>query len=110
MSMVTPSAPSLSAAPMQTAEETAPRYDACCKCTFQIFQIFKGILQVFHKDVAKIDRDVAYVIAMGYTSMFQVYVPNVFGCMSQVFHLEAAKTRSERCMYIQVFQVFLYVS
>jgi hypothetical protein len=31
---------------------------------------------VFYKDVAKVDRNVAYV-AMGYTRMFQVYVPNI---------------------------------
>jgi hypothetical protein len=31
---------------------------------------------VFHKDVAKVDRDVACVV-IGYTRMFQVYVPNV---------------------------------
>ena len=31
---------------------------------------------MFHKDVAKVDQDVAHV-AMGYTRMFQVYVPNV---------------------------------
>jgi hypothetical protein len=34
------------------------------------------MLQVFYKDVAKVDRDVAHV-AMGYTRMFQVYIPNV---------------------------------
>jgi hypothetical protein len=31
---------------------------------------------VFHKDVVKVDRDVAHV-AMGYIRMFQVYVLNV---------------------------------
>jgi hypothetical protein len=34
------------------------------------------MLQVFYKDVIKVDQDVAYV-AMGYTRMFQVYVLNV---------------------------------
>jgi hypothetical protein len=38
--------------------------------------MFRGMLQVFHKDVAKVDQDVAHV-AMGYTRMFQVYVANV---------------------------------
>ena len=27
-------------APMQTVEEVAPRYDACCKRTIQMFQMF----------------------------------------------------------------------
>jgi hypothetical protein len=34
------------------------------------------MLQVFHKDVAKVDQDVAHV-AMGYTRMFKLYVTNV---------------------------------
>jgi hypothetical protein len=33
------------------------------------------MLQVFYIDVAKVDKDVAHV-AMVYTRMFQVYVPN----------------------------------
>ena len=31
---------------------------------------------MFHKNVVKVDRDVAHVV-MGYTRMFEVYVPNV---------------------------------
>jgi hypothetical protein len=31
---------------------------------------------VFHKDVAKVDQNIAHVV-MGYTHTFQVYVPNV---------------------------------
>jgi hypothetical protein len=34
-----------------------------------------SMLQVFYINVAKVDRDVAHV-AMCYTCMFQVYVPN----------------------------------
>jgi hypothetical protein len=34
------------------------------------------MLQVFHKDIAKVDRDVAHIV-MGYIRMFQVYVSNV---------------------------------
>ena len=40
---------------------------------FKCFRCFRGMLQVFHKDVVKVDRDVA----MGYTRMFQVHVLNV---------------------------------
>jgi ethanolamine utilization microcompartment shell protein EutS len=39
------------------------------------FKCFRGMLQVFYIDVAKVDKDVAHV-AMVYTRMFQVYVPN----------------------------------
>ena len=44
----------------------------CSKC----FRCFRDMLQVFHKDVAKVDWDVAYA-AMGYSRMFQMYVLNV---------------------------------
>jgi hypothetical protein len=36
----------------------------------------RGMLQVFHRDVAKVDRDVTFV-AMVCTRMLQVFVPNV---------------------------------
>jgi hypothetical protein len=57
---------------------------------FKCFRCFRGMLQVFHKDVVKVDRDVAHV-AMSYIPMFQVYVPKCFICfrrMLQVFHLD----------------------
>jgi hypothetical protein len=38
---------------------------------------------VFHKDVARVDRDVAHM-AMCYTRMFEMYVPNV-SSVSDVF-------------------------
>jgi hypothetical protein len=43
---------------------------------FKCFRFFRCMLQVFHKDVAKVDGDVAH-FAMGYAHMFQVYVPNI---------------------------------
>jgi hypothetical protein len=41
---------------------------ACFKC-------FRGMLQVYYIDVAKVDRDVAHVEMT--IHMFQVYIPNV---------------------------------
>jgi hypothetical protein len=38
------------------------------------------MLQVFYMDVAKVDIDVTHM-AMGYTRMFQVYVPNVLSVL-----------------------------
>jgi hypothetical protein len=43
---------------------------------FKCLRCFRGMLQVFCKDVAKVDQDVAHV-AVGYPCMFQVYVSNV---------------------------------
>jgi hypothetical protein len=43
---------------------------------FQVFHMFRGMLQVLYIDVAKVDRDAAHV-CNGYTRMFQVYVANV---------------------------------
>ena len=62
---------------------------------------------MFHKDVAKVDRDVAHV-AMGYTCMFQVYVLNVSSVLDvycKCFHLDVAKLDRD-VVYMQVFQVF----
>jgi len=39
---------------------------------FKCFKCFRGMLQVFYIDVAKVDRDVANV-----AMVFQVYAPNV---------------------------------
>jgi hypothetical protein len=36
----------------------------------------RGMLQVFHRDVTKVDRDIAFV-AMVCTRMLQAFVPNV---------------------------------
>jgi hypothetical protein len=33
----------------------------CCKRIFQVFRCSKDMLQVFHLDVVKVNRDVAYV-------------------------------------------------
>jgi hypothetical protein len=49
------------------------------------FKCFRGMLQVFHTDVAKVDRDVAFV-AMVCTRMLQASVPNV----SSFFHMHVA--------------------
>jgi hypothetical protein len=43
----------------------------CFKC----FTCFIWVLQVFHRDVAKVDHDVAHVAML--SRIFQVYVPNV---------------------------------
>jgi hypothetical protein len=67
---------------------------------FKCFRCFRGMLQVFHKDVVKVERDVA----MGYT----LHV--CFKCMFQIFHLfrtyivrvslGCCKTRSGCYIYI----------
>jgi hypothetical protein len=43
---------------------------------FQVFHMFRGMLQVLYIDVIKVDQDAAYV-CNDYTCMFQVYVANV---------------------------------
>ena len=56
------------------------------------FRYFRGVLQAFHIDVAKVDRDVAYV-AMAIYVCFSVG-SKCFICsrrMLQVFHLDVAK-------------------
>jgi hypothetical protein len=56
---------------------------------FKCFKCFRGMLQIFYIDVAKVDRDVAHV-AMVFSSV----CPKCFICfrhMLQVFPLDAAK-------------------
>jgi hypothetical protein len=99
-----------------------------------MFQMFQDMFQVFYIDVVKVDQDIVYV-AIGYTRMFQVYVPNVldvasvsfdvkivdlnvayiyasvsdvFICMLQVFHLDVYNECFKvffRC-FRHIFQVF----
>jgi hypothetical protein len=62
---------------------------------FKYFSCFRGILQVFRVDVAKVDRDVTYVVRL-YTYIanacsqcfifFQMYVASVFIWMLYMFH------------------------
>ena len=59
---------------------------------FKGFKYFRGMLLVFHTDVAKVGCDVAY-IAMVCTRMLQASVPNV----SSVF-LDACC----KCVYLDV--------
>jgi hypothetical protein len=61
----------------------------CFKC----FICFRVMLQVFQMNVAKVDRDVAYVAMVvhicckGLFLMFhRTYVANVFICMLHMFH------------------------
>ena len=58
------------------------------------------MLQVFHKDVAKVDRDVAHV-AMGYTRMFQMFY--LFQTYVASVSFECCKTRLGCYIYMQVF-------
>jgi hypothetical protein len=43
---------------------------------FKCFRCFRGVLQVFHIDVAKVDRDVAYVLHM--LQWLYTYVASVY--------------------------------
>jgi hypothetical protein len=65
----------------------------CFKC----FSCFRGMLQVFHMDVAKVDRDVAYVamvvhvccklLSPMYYQFFQTYVASMFIWMLHMFDI-----------------------
>jgi cystathionine beta-lyase/cystathionine gamma-synthase len=73
---------------------------------FKCFKYFKCMLQVFHIDVTKVDRDVAHV-AMVFSSV----CPKCFICfkrMLQLFHLDVAKVDQD-VVYAcckRMFQVF----
>ena len=53
----------------------------CCKCIFQMFQLFSsGCCMCVYVDVAKVDWDVLYVA----TRMLKAFVPNVSVVFSDV--------------------------
>ena len=45
---------------------------------FQVFQSFRGILQVFHADIAKVDQDVAFVATIVYICCKLLFASSVF--------------------------------
>ena len=73
---------------------------------FKYFKFFRGMFQVFHTDVAKIDRDVAHVaivvhicckcLFLMFHLFFYTYVASLSGCciyfthILQVFYLDVA--------------------
>jgi hypothetical protein len=72
------------------------------------FKCFRGMLQVFHTDVAKVDWDVAYVTMVVHVCckrlspifhlFFQIYVANVFLCMLHMFHTYVTSVLSGCCI------------
>jgi hypothetical protein len=63
---------------------------------FKCFRCFRGMFQVFHTDVLKVDRDVAFVTMVcirmlqasvpNVSSIFLTYVASVFILMLHMFH------------------------
>jgi hypothetical protein len=71
---------------------------ACFKC----FRHFRSMLQVFQMNVAKVDRDVAYVVVVC-THMLQAFVSNVSSifqtCVASIWYLDVAYVSHIRCKY-----------
>jgi hypothetical protein len=78
------------------------------RVSFKCFKCFRGMLQAFYTDVAKVDRDIAHVAIVIHVccklllSMFHLFfsdvcckcvyldVAYVFTCMIQMFYLDVA--------------------
>jgi hypothetical protein len=77
---------------------------------------FVGTLQMFHMDVAKLDRNVAYVVMVVHVCckllfpmfhlFFQTYVASVFIWMLHMFRAYVASVLSKCCVCLQLFRVF----
>jgi len=74
--------------------------NACFKC----FTCFRGVLQVFHTDIAKVHRDVAYAASVSEACckrlfkvfhLFQTYVASVLIWMLHMFHTYVARVCSK---------------
>jgi hypothetical protein len=71
------------------------------------FKCFIGTLQVFHVDVAKVDRDVAHVaMAIHVCFKYMLLMFHLFQAYVASVSSGYCKNRSGCCIYMQVFQVF----
>jgi hypothetical protein len=80
---------------------------------FECFRYFRGMLQLFYIDVAKVDQDVAYiaiVVHVCYKCLlpmfhlcFWMYVTSVFIWMLHMFHTYVACVLSGCCVCLQRF-------
>ena len=85
----------------------------CFKC----LRCFRGMLQVFHVDVAKVDRDVAMVVYVYckllfpmFHLFFQTYIASVFIWMLHMFHTYVGSVLSGCCIcFAMVFKCFRVV-
>ena len=76
------------------------------------FKCFRGMLQVFYIDVAKVDRDVAHVAMMFSSVCLKCFI--CFRRMMQVFYLDVAKVDLDvayvamaiHACFKSIFQVF----
>ena len=82
--------------PMQTAKETAPGYDACCKCTIQMFQLFYRYVAVVSYGCCKGRTRCCIYFCNGCTCMLQASAPNVSSVLSDVCC---------KCVYLDVVSV-----
>jgi hypothetical protein len=80
----------------------------CCTKAHGVSVCFRCMLQVFHMDVVKVDRDVAYVamaIHACYKRLFQMF--HLFlRHMLQAFYLDVANVLSDVVCVCNGFQVF----
>jgi hypothetical protein len=53
-------------------DRSRPSPSLCCKCMFKCFKCFRGMLQLLHMDLAKVDRDVAHIVF--FCKCFQWYL------------------------------------
>ena len=92
--------------------------NACLKCFICLLLYiasvvpgcFKGMLQLFRIDVAKVDRDIAYVamtihvcckrLFQMFYLFFQMYVASVFIWMLRMFHTYVCKCFCQNVAYV----------
>jgi hypothetical protein len=72
--------------------------------SFKYFRCFRGTLQVFHVDVAKVDRDVTHVaMAIHICVKFMFLMFHLFQLYVASVSSVCCKSRYECCIYMQVF-------
>jgi hypothetical protein len=95
----------------------------CCKCMLSVLSVIRGMLLVFHMDVAKVDRDVEYIACASeicykcFRGMMLAFVQNIsyvsdvcykrflFGCCTCFTHMLQGYVRN-----VQLFQSYVAIS
>jgi hypothetical protein len=90
-------------APMQMVEEAAPGCDACCKCIFQMFQMY--VAKAYHNVacVAIVVHVCCKRLSPMFHLFFQTYVAIMFIWMLHMFHTYVATVLSGYSVCLQWF-------
>jgi energy-converting hydrogenase Eha subunit C len=69
-----------------------------------VLDVIRGMLQVFYMDIAKVDRDVAYVASVSEACCKRLF--KMFHLVASFFYLDIAHVSQICCSMFEMFQLF----